>query len=156
MKEHSSYEYLLNKTTNLLIQIDSSGRILYANQPACIAWQLENYIGNQFISYLDVLSVGIFDHALHRVLTDCQSYSFILTDHNRIYKTILFPLQAGCLSLCLEDITLLHQLDTKLQKTRRRLSFAEKVTNLGYWELELSTKKLYWSAEMYRIFGEKG
>ncbi len=156
MKEHSSYEYLLNKTTNLLIQIDSSGRILYANQPACIAWQLENYIGNQFISYLDVLSVGIFDHALHRVLTDCQSYSFILTDHNRIYKTILFPLQAGCLSLCLEDITLFHQLDTKLQKTRRRLSFAEKVTNLGYWELELSTKKLYWSAEMYRIFGEKG
>ena len=155
MKEHSSNEDLLNKTTNLLIKIDSSGRILYANRPACIAWHLENYIGTQLITYLDVLSVGVFDHALHRVLTDCQSYSFILTDHNRIYKTILFPLHAGCLSLCLEDITLLHQLDTKLQKTRQRLSFAEKVTNLGYWELELSTKKLYWSAEMYRIFGEK-
>lgn len=156
MENLAPHEDLLNQTTNLLIQLDSSGRILYANQAAQYTWKMQDYIGTQLIKYLDAVSVGVFDHALHRVLTDCQSYSFVLTDHNRIYQAFLYPIKAGRLSLCLEDMTPRHQLEIKLQKTRRRLQFAETVTKLGYWELELSTRKLYWSTEMYRIFGEKG
>ena len=35
----------------------------------------------------------------------------------------------------------------------QRMSFAEKLAKLGYWELDIKAKRFYWSAEMYQIFG---
>ena len=154
MKVLSSYEDLLNITTNLLIELDTTGRIRYANRKAITNWHLADYSGTPLINYLDAVSVNIFDNALNRVITEFKPYQFILIDHDRIYTAILTPSSSGYLSLCLDDITEQHKLEIKLQKNIRRLNFAEQTTQLGYWELELSSKKLYWSSEMYRIFGE--
>lgn len=148
-------EDLLNTATNLLIQLDSSGRIRYANTKAIKTWQLTKYIGHPLINYLDAISVSIFDNALNQVITEYKTYQFILIDHNHLYTAILKPSSSGYLNLCLEDISEQHKLEIKLQKTINRLNFAEQVTRLGYWELELTSKKLYWSSEMYRIFGEE-
>ncbi|MBE6445254.1 MAG: PAS domain-containing protein [Alphaproteobacteria bacterium] len=41
----------------------------------------------------------------------------------------------------------------QISQLQRRMEFAERVARLGYWELDLKTKKFYWSAEMFRIFG---
>lgn len=41
----------------------------------------------------------------------------------------------------------------ELRQSRQRREFAEKTAHLGYWELDLETKRFYWSKEMYRIFG---
>ncbi len=36
---------------------------------------------------------------------------------------------------------------------RQRLDFIEQTNHLGYWELDISRKCVYWSPEMYNIFG---
>ena len=41
----------------------------------------------------------------------------------------------------------------ELGQCRQRREFAEKTAHLGYWELDVETKRIYWSREMYRIFG---
>ncbi len=41
----------------------------------------------------------------------------------------------------------------ELGQCRQRREFAEKTAHLGYWELDVETKRFYWSREMYRIFG---
>ena len=46
----------------------------------------------------------------------------------------------------------INKLLTKISQLQRRLEFAERTANIGYWELDLLTKKFYWSKEMYRIF----
>ena len=42
-----------------------------------------------------------------------------------------------------------------LQKLKQRLDFIETHNNLGYWELDISQKAMFWSPEMYKIFGVK-
>ena len=143
-------------STDLLFELDTSGRIQYANMTAITAWNLENYLQLPLIRFLDAVSVHVFDNALNRVLTECQSYKFVLTDHNHIYSASLHPGIQGHLDLSLTDITRQHHTDIKLQQAIRRLNFAEKATQLGYWELDIATRQLFWSEEMYKIFGEEG
>ena len=38
-----------------------------------------------------------------------------------------------------------------LQRANMRLEFAEKIAKLGYWEIDIKHKKIYWSAEIYNI-----
>lgn len=42
-----------------------------------------------------------------------------------------------------------------LMENERRLSEAQKIAHVGSWEWDLVTDKLYWSDEMYRIYGLK-
>lgn len=42
-----------------------------------------------------------------------------------------------------------------LKKLEYGLNKAQKLANIGHWELNLTTKKLFWSDEVYRIFGLK-
>jgi hypothetical protein len=42
-----------------------------------------------------------------------------------------------------------------LMENERRLSEAQKIAHIGSWEWDLVTDKLYWSDEMYRIYGLK-
>lgn len=144
---------LLNISTNLLFELNTSGRILYANRKAEQTWQISARKSLRLIDYLDALSVNVIDNALNRVITGNAPCNFILTDRGRLYTAALYPPSSGRLLLCLEDISDRHNLSVKLQKTARRLDFAEKTANLGYWEINTRTRKIYWSAEMYRIFG---
>jgi PAS domain S-box-containing protein len=40
-----------------------------------------------------------------------------------------------------------------LQESQRRLADAERLAHIGTWELDLEKNKLWWSDEVYRIFG---
>ena len=40
-----------------------------------------------------------------------------------------------------------------LKENERRLSEAQKIAHIGYWDWDILNDKLYWSEEMYRIFG---
>jgi PAS domain S-box-containing protein len=58
-----------------------------------------------------------------------------------------------------EKITALEKTIAKLewsknaiQRSEKRLKEAERIANLGHWELDLVTNTLYWSDEIYRIF----
>jgi len=40
-----------------------------------------------------------------------------------------------------------------LRKSAQQMGYAQKIAGLGFWDLNLQTKKLYWSDETYRLFG---
>lgn len=153
MEETAEPQRLLNISTNLLLELDNSGHIVYANHKACRVWNITCSGNPRLIDYLDAVSVNVFDNAVNRVITEHHPYNFILTDHGRLYSSSLYPSIYGHLALCLEDITGRHEMSIRLQKVSQRLEFAERTTRLGYWELDITTHKIYWSAEMYRIFG---
>lgn len=51
------------------------------------------------------------------------------------------------------DITKLKHLISKLRQSEYNLKQAQRVAHIGHWELDLLTNKLFWSDEVYRIFG---
>ena len=58
------------------------------------------------------------------------------------------------------DITRLQQMQmeqaksfVELQETQRRLTEAQRLGRMGNWELDVATRKLWWSDEIYELFG---
>jgi PAS domain S-box-containing protein len=53
----------------------------------------------------------------------------------------------------IQDISVRKQAELALQKSEQRLKEAEQSAKLGHWELDLKKNSLYWSDEVFRIFG---
>jgi len=56
-------------------------------------------------------------------------------------------------SVMMQDITKSHAVLRELQVSRRRLAEAQRIAEIGSFELDLVTGELIWSAEHYRILG---
>ncbi|NOZ68253.1 MAG: PAS domain-containing protein [Deferribacteres bacterium] len=52
-----------------------------------------------------------------------------------------------------EEINERRKAEEELKKSERKLKEAQQVAHLGYWEYDPVSNKLYWSEEIYRIFG---
>lgn len=52
-----------------------------------------------------------------------------------------------------EDITERKQAEDALLKTQKGLSEAQRIARLGNWDWDIGTNELFWSDEIYRIFG---
>ncbi len=53
----------------------------------------------------------------------------------------------------IKDITYRKQTEEHLRKSEHRRAEAQRIAHLGNWDWELETKELFWSGEVYRIFG---
>jgi PAS domain S-box-containing protein len=53
------------------------------------------------------------------------------------------------------DITERKRVEEELRESERRLNRSQEIAHLGSWELDLLTKQLTWSDEVYRLFGLK-
>ncbi|MBN2299543.1 MAG: sigma 54-interacting transcriptional regulator [Deltaproteobacteria bacterium] len=51
------------------------------------------------------------------------------------------------------DITDRKTIEVELKKSRERLIEAQRIASLGNWDLNLVTDELFWSQEIFRIFG---
>jgi len=56
------------------------------------------------------------------------------------------------LKLQIKDLELSNK---KIRESENNLKDAQKIAKLGYWKLDITTNKLTWSDEIYRIFGFK-
>jgi len=52
------------------------------------------------------------------------------------------------------DITARKQMENQLRLNEASMNVAQQIAHLGSWELELSSGKLSWSDEVFRIFGQ--
>ncbi|MEZ5334970.1 MAG: hypothetical protein R2741_06930 [Methanolobus sp.] len=51
------------------------------------------------------------------------------------------------------DIIERKKAEESVLKHRERLAWAQEISHIGSWEIDLHTKKHFWSEEMYRIMG---
>jgi len=70
--------------------------------------------------------------------------------------TIAFPAEPVTLEsvlVTIMDITERKRLDTELRRSQAYLIAAQEVGNTGSWARQISTGHMYWSEEVFRIFG---
>lgn len=54
-----------------------------------------------------------------------------------------------------QDVTARHNADEALKENAAQLNQAQQIAHLGHWSWDVASGQLYWSDEIYRIFGYK-
>lgn len=145
-------EFFINIATNLFMVVDAHGQILEASDKARYAFSQNVLVGTNLLNYWPQEYRRTITNALLNVAHRYYPETLRLEFRNRFYNLFLYPFD-GAVAACFEDITEQHLLSHQLNQSRLRLDFAEKTAKIGYWELDLATRRFFWSQEMFRIFG---
>ncbi len=147
----------------ILVNDPATGRFLMVNDRAC---------SNLGYDRTTLLNLGTMD--IEAVFPDQASWDahvhevkskgyLILEGMNRRRDRTLFPVEVNVTYMTLgakdymlavvRDITERKLADQALRTSQERLSKAQKTAHVGNWEWDVVTNKLYWSEEVYRIYG---
>jgi PAS domain S-box-containing protein len=122
-------------------------RILYANPSSeTILQSAKLEVGSSLPKYFQVL---VFE-TLGSKLSKTVEYVF----GDRTYSFLVVPIaESEYVNLYGVDITEHKKADLALSESMRQLKETEEIAHLGSWQLDLVRNHLYWSDEVYRIFG---
>lgn len=152
--EEEQASYLLKISTNLFLASNSEGMVTYASPKAVLLFGFPELSGFQLSDILPLKIWQPLNKHIESVFTEKTPNVLTLLYQNCTFNIYFYFFNDQALQ-CWEDITERKQLSAALHRTAERLEFAERTTRLGYWEMDFNGRKLYWSAEMYRIFGLK-
>jgi signal transduction histidine kinase len=79
-----------------------------------------------------------------------EVYSDIM---NRWYNVNYYCPKMGYTAAIFSDITLIKENEKDLERIQKRLIEAHELAHLGDWEFDVVKNKMYWSDEIYRIYG---
>ena len=101
-----------------------------------------------------------YSKALSGEKVKLQSFlEFPSEDKQLVFETIISPIKnkEGVVGLVCSsrDITDQHKFTKKIQKLNKRLNKSQELSKLGYLETNLETNQVFWSDEMYKIWGLK-
>ena len=155
---------LLDSTAEAIYGMDKDCKCTFVNQ-ACL--QILGYnsqsqlLGRNMLEQIHRIPTRE-EHKLCRTLTHREK---INSDQETIYKADGSPipveywaypmLENGNLSgavVTFLDISKRKKTERRLQNSQTRLVEAQRIANIGHWELDVVRNKLYWSREIYRIF----
>ncbi len=144
-------EKLLDITDDILVLSTSDGHILSHNS----RWEnlfpaLAN--SSDFSEVLTDFQFNLLKYYMDRCLETNLPQKFEIQVNDTPY---LVKIQRAeeTLAICFKDVKEEYKLRQSLNETLYRLDFASKIAKMGYWELDLKSKKVSWSNEMFRLFG---
>lgn len=142
---------LTDISTDVLLLCSPLGLITYANKRSKYLLDgLSDYEANlQHLFGLD--NHRLIKQKLEEVSQNLKPQVFLLKHLKRDYNFFIYP-GDGENIVCIEDVTERRELGNLLKETTSRLNFAEKISHIGYWELDFKARKIFWSSEMFRIF----
>ena len=134
---------------NPVVRIKSDGVLLYCNNagaPLTKHWKWE--AGKAVSAEWRKLVTDTFKSGARK---DVE-----MTVDNRFFLFTMAPIVAeGYVNVYGRDITERKRAEETLKERERWLSKTQEIAHLGSWELDLVNNRLYWSDEVYRIFGLK-
>ncbi|MCK5685509.1 PAS domain-containing protein, partial [bacterium] len=167
IKSKETIERYLNIAAEIILTLDKNGTITLLNESGhkLLGYENGTLIGkNWFETSLPKAIVPdvkvIFNKLMMGDLENVENYenSLLTRDgkdimvfwHNTLLRDdedrIIGVLSSG------ENITLYKQAEIALKESEYKLLEAQKISQLGHWELDLTNNKLLWSDEIYRIF----
>jgi len=160
-----SYRNLFDDNPLMIFTLDTQGIVRDVNKAAAqqLGYKINELIGKPIF------------HIYHKDSREAVSLQFngLLQNPEQTYKweqrkvnkkgniiwvketaKVLFPANGDTTVVIMcEDITSLKEAEEGQIETQRLLSISQRLAHIGSWETELSTGKLSWSDEMYRILG---
>ncbi len=113
----------------------SSGKIIEPDD-----WALAHTIREGITVENELLEIDAFDGKKKIIINYTAP---VLDDEGNIQGAIVVN----------QDITERKRADDSLIKSEKELKWAQKLSHIGSWYLDVATNKVEWSEELYRIFG---
>ncbi len=166
----AKHELLLNVTNSIsdfLFYKDTDFRYTGCNQAFSdfLGLPIDFIIGKTDYELFSKEFAELFRSMDRRVIEGLEEYSnyewVTHADGRRLYmltqKSPLFNTQAQLIGMVgiARDITKEHKLEEDLKRSNAYLVSAQSIAKIGHWEWDIVADKLFWSDEIYNIFGYK-
>lgn len=156
------YFHTVDRGTHVLYWINPDGRILHVNKAAC-----------EFLGYSEeeITALTVFQILANYEVTQwTELLSHVEESHLHLFEsdiinkdgktvpvevsTSIIETESGrFICLMIHDIIERRGMELQLRKSRSNLAEAQRLAHLGSWEWDIETNELFWSDEIYRIFG---
>lgn len=175
---YGTLDLVLNSMQEVLVAVDSKGRVLLKNEPSTLLFDLAPTLPAQetWSKLYGVYLPGTDQHVptadlpLPRALRGESGRDLDIEIRNakvpqgRVLRCSYRPMRDGDqivgALVMMADITDMRQLQleqarslVELRQAQHRLLEAQEIGRIGNWELDLSTNLLWWSDEVYTLFG---
>jgi len=135
-----------------------TGKVFSVNQRAMdmLGQTREKLVGHNIFILMDVLSVLKNNNNLHN---DNRRHilAYTKTDQTSLILEVSFFLFKGegrnCILLSCTDVTEREQAMCTLADLQDKLIAAQTIAKIGYWQYNFNTGKMFWSDEVYEIWG---
>lgn len=166
-QQQRNEEALINATRDMIWSLDQNFRLLAANrsfhEATQFAYKASLRLGDSVIDELQFPPEQIqrwkalYNRALKGEAFQMQSKGASTNPgEERWWETSFYPIFDGdnvtgivCHS---RDITMNRRYQSELLQLNQKLETAQKIAQLGYWELDLATNDLFWTMEVYNIW----
>lgn len=158
--------YIMDNMGNLSFIKDLEGRYLFVNRLIELTFKMkkEEFYGKNDFDIFPKEKAEEYRRNDKSVIENDLRMEFeesaLLEDGLRTYLSIKFPLkdiQGKTYGICgvSTEITQLKRTEETLRKNEHLLSEAQRIARIGSWERDMVNNKVYWSDEVYSIFGLK-
>lgn len=158
------YRQLIEVAPDIIVAMSTAG-VIKALNPAWVkmlALPQDEWIGKNLMdaihpedmslatSHFQSLAEGIIlSPIVLRVQAKDKGYKFLEATTRSIFKNERL---VGTLGI-MRDVTERLEAEKALKQSQALLTEAQQIANIGSWEWDVVKDKLYWSDEMYRIYG---
>ena len=155
---------LVKQFDEFLFELDADGTFLgmwSSSQNLANAFHT-NYLGRHAMDVLGEQVFKPFGEVFHRVIATHQSegieFPVDLRDGRHWFHARVLPVarragKAASVSLLTHDVTLQKETEEKLRKSEALLAQAERLADIGSWEVGPNFESAVWSDNLYRILG---
>jgi PAS domain S-box-containing protein len=150
---------IVSHSPDVIMRIDYSGKICFIN------YTLPEYskgeaIGKKVYEFLSPADSEIYRKGIQRLKkTQMPQFFHLAAGGNTSWFVRLIPVgneeAQGPILVIATNITEQAQMEQALKQSQDQYSLAERVANIGGWELDLNTGAMAWSATLEPMFGLK-
>jgi len=162
IESKNNFHAITSQSSEGIVVSDLKGNYTYVNPTFCkmIGWTKEELLK---MTVFDVTADKIDTTTFKKTNTINEGKSVEVTLIKKNGTKFIAEVIGKILSIngvknvlgIIRDITEKKQAEIKLKNSESLLKEAQEIAQLGHWELNLSSNKLTWSDEVYRIFNLK-
>ncbi|MBZ0264543.1 PAS domain-containing protein [bacterium] len=162
------YRLLAENTVDSIWQMTLDGRFTYIN-PAIeklLGYSAEEMVGTHLSEHCDEKNYQLMENVIHQAIVALPNFERALFEAEMIRRDgvtidveitgkILVDEDGAPIALqgVTREITERKKAEQALRQSQQNLMMAQQTANLGSWRWEIESDSLYWSEQMYRIFG---
>lgn len=158
-RKTAQLEAMFNSIPDAVLVLDREGKIVNFNNrdklslflapDPCIGSDIESLLPCGVGSQIRLLINRVYD------TRQIETFEYKLTNRNgeNWYRARILPYLSDVILMMIEQISDQRIAEMELKKLHEKLSEAQRLAHIGSWEWNLKDNTIWWSDEVYRIFG---